>query len=66
MFNDSNHGQYNGNIVDVPLNDFDHFARTVCFFAFVKFFDGVTQKVVEIIDICKMSLEGIVNAFYDT
>ena len=66
MFNDSNHGQYNGNIVDVPLNDFDYFARTVCFFSFVKFFDGVTQKVVEIIDICKMSLEGIVNAFYDT
>ena len=65
MFNDSNHGQYNGNIVDVPLNDFDYFARTVCFFSFVKFFDHVTQKVVKIIDFHKMSLEGIVDAFYD-
>ena len=38
---------------------------TVCFFSFVKFYDNVTQKVVEIIDFRKMSLEGIVDAFYD-
>ena len=38
---------------------------TVCFFSFVKFYDDVTQKVVEIIDFRKLSLEGIVDAFYD-
>jgi len=38
---------------------------TVCFFSFVKFYDDVNQKVVEIIDFRKMSLEGIVDAFYD-
>ena len=40
-------------------------ANTVCFFSFVKFYDDVNQKVVEIIDFRKMSLEGIVDAFYD-
>ena len=39
--------------------------HTVCFFSFVKFYDVITQKVVEIIDFRKMSLEGIVDAFYD-
>ena len=38
---------------------------TVCFFTFVKFYDDVTQKVVEIINFRKMSLEGVVDAFYD-
>ena len=39
--------------------------NTVCFFSFVKFYDDVTQKVVEIIDFCKKFLEGMVDAFYD-
>ena len=42
-----------------------HLRTTVCFFSFVKFYDDVTQKVVEMIDFRKMSLEGIVDAFYD-
>ena len=38
---------------------------TVCFFSFVKFYDDINQKVVEIFDFRKMSLEGVVDAFYD-
>ena len=35
---------------------------TVCFFSFVKFYDDVTRKVVEIINFCKKFLDGIVDA----
>ena len=41
-------------------------AFTVCFFSFVKFFDDVTRKVIEIINFCQKFLEGMVDAFSDT
>ena len=39
---------------------------TVCFFSFVKFYNNVTRKVVEIINFCKKFLDGMVDAFADT
>ena len=38
---------------------------TVCFFTFVKFYDDVIQKLVEIIDFRKKFLEDMRDAFYD-
>ena len=43
----------------------DGMESTVCFFSFGIFYDGITQKVLEIIEFWKTFLEDMRNAFYD-
>ena len=47
----------------LTFNDFK--SLTVCFISTVTFHDGITQKVIKIIQFCKKSLKDNALAFYN-